>query len=117
MPEPPLKTFWYVVTSVTAIVEHDFGSGVSVRNLTRFGAVDQSYQLTSFMASATQLLTPVPGDPNGFRFSEWFPTGFTPRFYGDVKDASIVGGFKHELESGLTYSIGSYFAPAAQPTP
>lgn len=52
---------------------------------------------------------PVAGDPNGFSFGEWFPTGFTPRFYGDVKDASIVGGFKHELESGLTYNIGGSF--------
>lgn len=52
---------------------------------------------------------PVPGDPDGFTFREWFPLGFTPRFYGDMKDASLVGGFKHELESGLTYNIsGSY---------
>ncbi|MBJ7418109.1 MAG: TonB-dependent receptor [Niveispirillum sp.] len=52
---------------------------------------------------------PVAGDPNGFSFGEWFPTGFTPRFYGDVKDASILGGFKHELESGLTYNVSGSF--------
>ena len=52
---------------------------------------------------------PVAGDPNGFSFSEWFPTGFTPRFYGDVKDASIVGGFKHEMESGLVYNMSGSF--------
>lgn len=52
---------------------------------------------------------PVAGDPNGFSFVEWFPQGFTPRFYGDVKDASLVGGFKHELESGLTYNVSGSF--------
>lgn len=52
---------------------------------------------------------PVPGDANGFRFAEWFPLGFTPRFFGEVKDASIVGGFKHELESGLTYNVSGTF--------
>ncbi|SNT18949.1 iron complex outermembrane recepter protein [Azospirillum sp. RU38E] len=52
---------------------------------------------------------PVAGDPDGFTFREWFPEGFTPRFYGDLRDASLVGGFKHELESGLVYNVsGSY---------
>jgi iron complex outermembrane receptor protein len=52
---------------------------------------------------------PVAGDPDGFTFREWFPEGFTPRFYGDIRDASLVGGFKHELDSGLTYNVsGSY---------
>lgn len=52
---------------------------------------------------------PVPGDPNGFRFVEFFPNGFTPRFYGDVKDASLTGGFKQELGIGLTYSLSASF--------
>ncbi|MFV3074784.1 TonB-dependent receptor plug domain-containing protein [Niveispirillum fermenti] len=54
-------------------------------------------------------ILPVPGDPNGFSFVEWFPEGFTPRFFGDVKDASIVGGFKHELDSGLIYNVSGSF--------
>ncbi len=52
---------------------------------------------------------PVAGDPDGFRFTEWFPDGFTPRFYGDVKDASLTGGFKHELAMGLTYNLSASF--------
>lgn len=52
---------------------------------------------------------PVPGDPDGFRFIEFFPLGFTPRFFGDIKDASIVGGFDHELESGFRYELSAGF--------
>ena len=50
--------------TATAIVEHDLASGVTLRNLTRWSRIDQRYQLTSFMAGPTQLLTPSAGDPS-----------------------------------------------------
>jgi catecholate siderophore receptor len=51
---------------VTGIVEHDFGSGFTVRNITRWGETDQNYRLMSFMAGATQLQTPAPDDPDSW---------------------------------------------------
>ena len=38
-------------------------------------------------------------------YSEWFPGGFTPRFGGKVSDASMVGGWRGEGPSGLTYDF------------
>ena len=36
---------------------------------------------------------------------EKYPGGFTPRFFGEIKDMSIVGGVRGELDSGLTYDF------------
>ena len=36
----------------------------------------------------------VMADPDCFVFTEWFPGGFTPRFGGEVGDASLVAGFR-----------------------
>jgi len=36
---------------------------------------------------------------------EKFPGGFAPRFFGDVKDISMVGGLKGELDNGITYDL------------
>ncbi|HBX38122.1 TonB-dependent receptor [Pseudohongiella sp. SYSU M77423] len=36
---------------------------------------------------------------------EKFPGGFTPRFFGDVFDFSIVGGLRGELSNGLMYDL------------
>ena len=40
---------------------------------------------------------------------EKFPGGFTPRFFGDVYDFSIVGGMRGTLENGLTYDFSGRF--------
>ena len=47
--------------------------------------------------------------PDGSIYSplEKFPGGFTPRFFGDVYDASIVGGIRGELGSGITYDLSA----------
>ena len=36
---------------------------------------------------------------------EKYPGGFTPRFFGEIKDMSIVGGIRGELDNGLTYDF------------
>ncbi|HIF74492.1 MAG TPA: TonB-dependent receptor [Porticoccaceae bacterium] len=36
---------------------------------------------------------------------EKYPGGFTPRFFGEIKDMSIVAGIRGELDSGLTYDF------------
>lgn len=53
-------------------------------------------------------LAAVFADPNCFSFQEIFPGGFTPRFGGDVTDASIFAGVKGELANGMFWdaSIG-----------
>ena len=38
---------------------------------------------------------------------EKHPGGFTPRFFGDVRDVSIVGGIRGEMDSGLTYDFSA----------
>lgn len=51
----------------TVTAEHDFGSGVTVRNTTRWGKTDQEYQLSSFMAAGgatgNVIRTPVASNP------------------------------------------------------
>ena len=36
---------------------------------------------------------------------EKHPGGFTPRFFGDVRDMSIVGGIRGEMDNGLGYDF------------
>lgn len=38
-----------------------------------------------------------------------FPGGFTPRFSGDVTDVSVLGGFKGEKDTGLTWDFSARF--------
>ncbi len=38
-----------------------------------------------------------------------FPGGFTPRFFGEVEDFSIVGGLKGELASGFIWDVSGRF--------
>ncbi len=38
---------------------------------------------------------------------EKHPGGFTPRFFGDVRDVSIVGGIRGEMDNGLSYDFSA----------
>ncbi len=38
---------------------------------------------------------------------EKHPGGFTPRFFGDVRDISIVGGIRGEMDNGLAYDFSA----------
>ena len=38
---------------------------------------------------------------------EKHPGGFTPRFFGDVRDVSIVGGVRGEMDNGLGYDFSA----------
>ena len=40
---------------------------------------------------------------------EKFPGGFTPRFFGDVTDYSLVSGLKGEMASGLMYDFSARY--------
>jgi iron complex outermembrane receptor protein len=47
----------------------------------------------------------VIADPDCFSFVEMFPGGFTPRFGGDVRDYSAIGGFRGSLGERFTYDF------------
>ena len=50
-------------------------------------------------------------DPNCFSFQEIFPGGFTPRFGGELTDASVVAGLRGQTSGGMVWdaslSLGS----------
>jgi catecholate siderophore receptor len=50
--------------TVGVILEHAFSDEVSISNVTRWGETDQEYQLSSFTASAANLVMPNPTDPD-----------------------------------------------------
>lgn len=52
-------------------------------------------------------LAHVIADADCFVYNEWFPGGFTPRFGGDVGDASITVGWRGERSSGLRYDFSA----------
>ena len=47
----------------------------------------------------------VVADPNCFVFFEWFPGGFTPRFGGEVGDASLAAGWRGTRPGGLNFDF------------
>ena len=44
-----------------------------------------------------------------FSFQEIFPGGFTPRFGGDVSDASLTAGVRGEMDNGLRWDFSAGF--------
>lgn len=40
---------------------------------------------------------------------EKFPGGFTPRFFGDITDYSLVGGLEGEFANGITYDVSGRY--------
>ncbi len=60
----------HIVSSVlTETVEHDFSDGIRLNNITRWSQTHQNYQLMSFTASPTTLLTPNVSDPSTWTIS------------------------------------------------
>ncbi|MEO0423131.1 MAG: TonB-dependent receptor [Pseudomonadota bacterium] len=56
-------------------------------------------------------LAALIADPNCFSFVETIPGGFTPRFGGDLEDASVAVGLRGEIPwgNGLTYDLSYYW--------
>ena len=52
-------------------------------------------------------LAQVFADPNCFSFQERFPGGFTPRFGGDVLDASLVAGLRGQFGGGILWDASA----------
>ena len=95
-------------------VKHDGNQHLLIANLsgTDDNAADDIL-VTGSVPDQAQLQA-VKDDPNLFSFQEMFPGGFTPRFGGYTKDASVLVGFKgtafkDTLESELTWDVSGYF--------
>jgi iron complex outermembrane receptor protein len=58
-------------------------------------------------------LSAALADSNCAAFNSVAPGGFTPQFGGQVVDASITGGFKGELDSGIFYDISASYGRSA----
>ena len=48
-------------------------------------------------------------DGSTFRFSQRFPAGFTPRFFGNVIDYSVVGGLKGQFSPEFSYDVSARY--------
>ena len=93
----------------TFVIEHDFSDWLKLANTARWGKNKQDYLLTSYMASAANLLTPNPADP-----STWTVARSNPTFKN--QDNEIVtdqlnlridfdtGAIKHNLSTGVEYA-------------
>ena len=54
-------------------------------------------------------LAQVAANPNCFTFLELAPGGFTPRFGGEVSDASMVGGLRGMLDNGVIWDASASY--------
>ena len=93
------------VNTAAVVLEHDFSDDITIRNLTRWSATDQDYQLTAFLAGNTQLTTPSATD-----LSTWtIPRTVTNKsvvndaiYNGTILRAKVsTGPFKHTIAAGL----------------
>lgn len=93
----------------TAIVEHDFSPDVALHNTTRWGRTRQNYLLTSFMGSATNLLTPDPAAPSSWTIARSNPT-FKQQVNRILTNQTNItatiesGGVTHSLSAGVELS-------------
>jgi catecholate siderophore receptor len=93
---------------VTLKLEHDFANGAKLVNTARYGKTTENYLLTSFMASAANLVTPNPNDP-----STWTMKRTNLTFKDQVNEiianqttltAEVsTGAIKHTLVGGLEF--------------
>ncbi|RKF21231.1 TonB-dependent receptor [Altericroceibacterium spongiae] len=44
-----------------------------------------------------------------YNFADLYPNGFKPQFQGKITDISLVGGYKGELDSGVTYDVSASY--------
>ncbi|WP_017463244.1 catecholate siderophore receptor Fiu [Dyella ginsengisoli] len=104
----------------TAIVQHDVSTDVALSNTTRWGRTRQDYLLTSFMASAANLLTPDPADPSTWTVARSNPTfkhqanrilanqtNVTVHIDGDTMTQDLSAGVELSQEKATTIGIAT----------
>jgi catecholate siderophore receptor len=90
----------------TAIVEHEFGPRLRLRNTSRYGKTRQFYLLSAFMGNAANIVTPAQADPSGWTLAR------TTRTVKDQENTVLAnqttltteldtGRLRHTLVSGL----------------
>jgi len=92
----------------TIRVDHRFSDTTTLHNTTRWAQTKQDYLLTSFMAAATNIVTPNPADP-----STWTMTR-TPNLRDSVNQILsnqtnvtskfATGSFKHDISAGVEFT-------------
>jgi len=90
----------------TVLLEHDFSDDLALRNTLRWGRTRQDYLLTSFMATAANLLTPNANDPSTWTVARGNPTFkdqtnkiLTDQF--NLRANFQTGSITHNLSSGI----------------
>lgn len=88
----------------TAIIEHDFSDNLALHDTLRWGRTRQDYLLTSFMATAANLLTPNPADP-----STWTVARSNPNFkHQNNRIATNQTNFTANFETGaVTHNLSA----------
>ncbi len=90
---------------LTFSVEHDFNNGLRLNNITRWSQTSQNYQLSSFMAGTTQLVTPDAADPSTWTITrninnkDAVNTMLTNQT--NLRARFTAGGLEHSLSAGL----------------
>jgi catecholate siderophore receptor len=90
----------------TSIIEHEFRNGMRLRNTSRYGKTKELYELSSFMGTTANLVTPVASDPSTWTLNR------TNRTMKDQENTIVAnqttltadfatGILKHTLVSGL----------------
>lgn len=90
----------------TAIVEHEFGPRMRLRNTSRYGKTRQFYLLSAFMGNTANIVTPVQAAPSGWTLAR------TTRTIKDQENTVLAnqttltteldtGRLHHTLVSGL----------------
>ena len=97
---------------LTAIIEHDFASGLRLSNTTRYGKTDEDYQLSSFMGQAASgsrpLLTPDENDPSTWTITRLVNNRNTSNEtlgnYTNLSGQFVTGFIRHSFSAGLEFS-------------
>ena len=90
----------------TARVEHDLTPDITLRNTFRYGKTEQDYQLTSFMATTANLLTPNATAPLGWTVARSNPTNKNQENTILTNQTNVsakfdTGGVGHTLNAGV----------------
>ena len=93
----------------TAILQHDFSADLALHDTLRWGRTHEDYLLTSFMATAANLLTPNPNDPSTWTVARSNPNfkDQTNRIVANQLNLTArfdTGAVTHHLSAGIELS-------------
>ena len=105
----------------TALVQHDFSESLALHDTLRWGRTRQDYLLTSFVATAANLLTPDPADPSTWTVARSNPnfknqtnriltnqTNLTARFSTGAITHSLSAGIELSREKATTLGMAAF---------